>query len=399
MRHLQKYDELKKLFHAATKNLHFSNGEISTGLMSYGEMFDLVKPLLSIPISKGINLDYFINRTDAVEFIIETINLFIKLNNIQIPQSQKLSDIKYLNHSSFLATLDTEIAKLPSTDISITIPLPRTAPPATDIYITSNIVLSKGTTTDYKRYDSVREQAKSILNRDNNDCATLTLRGFGYASQETNNPSTQRQLLIYKSLVMAVEAIKHPLNIFMHYRNPNNYNMIISTSSKHLSTPLPASINDSIYSLAMTETTLNDIGDNAIIESILTDPSEDYQKIRSALPWLFDSYFSETIATSTINTSIALESLFSDSGRENVTEKLKAKFAYSTGKNYGERKKLEELMDRFYKYRSNIVHGRGEVDTHDLRNTVEKIRILLEIEISKQIESLHKRKIKNRFLD
>lgn len=398
MRHLQKYDGIKKVFPTATKNIHFLNGEVNTNTIPYGELLELIKSLLSIPISKGIKVEKFLDETAALYFLMETINDFIKSNNFAAPHNTKLSDIRGLNFSDFIVALDTKIELIPSTDLYMTILLPRTAPPDTDIIVAQNITLSKGMTTDYEIYSSVHDNVRAKLNSsDDHTCATITIRDSGYPSPSIKTPTTQKQLATLKTIIITLDILNFPNTSLMTYRNPKAYNMSIHTLQKQFKIPLPSSINDLISSLDLNKIISPTSPTNEVLTSILTDTSIDYQKIRAALPWLFDSYFSDSITMSTINTSIALESLFSDNVQGSVTEKIKAKFAYSLGKTYGERQRLEKMINTFYDYRSKIVHGRETFDTHDLRTIVEKTRILLKLEIFRQIDFLQYRKQSNLF--
>lgn len=93
-----------------------------------------------------------------------------------------------------------------------------------------------------------------------------------------------------------------------------------------------------------------------------------------------DSFTRYKAEDALLDLTISLESLFCDSSAE-MTHKVSTRVAILLENNLSERKTVRQKIKRFYKKRSEIVHGSGGnvtiQDVEELRNYVQRIIIMI----------------------
>lgn len=378
---------LKKIWNFA-KDVPLNDGKLDNNPIGLSNFFETIDSVLNQKIKKGESIKDYLSTFDAFPFTIEFVNGFIESNHIDTSTMKTLSELNSNHIDKFTDYFTTTIEKLSSTPLSITIPLPASTLQDNETHITEDITYLTVHIKDHIAHRSLQQEAVKAVIKNKDLCPAIKLDFHGYLSTHIENPKIQEQLKKYKTLIMATDIITNNTLFFLNYKPPVTYSMVVADTNKSKTIHLPSSISDSIYLLTFPESIYSDNKNKHAISEILTNTSDNYRVIRSSLPWLYDSYFSESLELSTINISISLESLFSDNNRDNVTEKLKAKFSYSLGKNYSERCKYDELMQQFYNNRSSIVHGRNIKDHRSLVMTNQKVRFLIQKEILSQVKSL-----------
>lgn len=118
---------------------------------------------------------------------------------------------------------------------------------------------------------------------------------------------------------------------------------------------------------------------------------EEYEKLRNACCWLFDSYCGENELLSFVQSTITLEILLGDKSESDKTglgSLLKNRCAYLLGKTNKERNNILDEFEEIYKTRSKIVHRGHPKLTMKEKNLLHKVRSLAKQVIIKELELL-----------
>lgn len=79
--------------------------------------------------------------------------------------------------------------------------------------------------------------------------------------------------------------------------------------------------------------------------------------VSNAFRFFFSAWHSRQMEHTCINLAIVLESLFSPSGRDELTHRIAFNTCHFLGTNSSERECIFDLLKRFYSLRSTIIHG------------------------------------------
>lgn len=127
---------------------------------------------------------------------------------------------------------------------------------------------------------------------------------------------------------------------------------------------------------------------------LIENTTDEAVRVKSAIEWCFDSYATENVTMSFLQTCFGLEALFGDdAASEALTKTLADRCAYFVGSNIKGRKTIREKFKELYAIRSRLVHGSATSLGHDERNYLNWGRTILERSISKEIKYLGMDKI------
>ncbi len=108
-------------------------------------------------------------------------------------------------------------------------------------------------------------------------------------------------------------------------------------------------------------------------------------RVSSSLDWLFEALREPSISSSVVKTSIALETMLIFADSESLARSLSERVAYILSSDPETRQQLNNLIRRFYKVRSTIVHGnRSKKTSVDLAlvDSVNRLCVLIYLVIS-----------------
>ena len=112
-------------------------------------------------------------------------------------------------------------------------------------------------------------------------------------------------------------------------------------------------------------------------------------RVKSAVEWCFDSYVTEDLTMSFLQTCFGLESLFGeDAASESLTKTLADRCAYLVGTDIKGRKTIRDNFKELYDIRSKLVHGVERSLGADKKNYLNWGRSVLEISLFKEIKHL-----------
>lgn len=107
------------------------------------------------------------------------------------------------------------------------------------------------------------------------------------------------------------------------------------------------------------------------------------KRLTSSMDWLFESKLEPLESASFIKTSIALETFLIFADSEPLGRSLSERVAFILSSDPVVRQKLSEIIIRFYKTRSDIVHGnRREPPDELLSESVERLLVLIYLTMS-----------------
>jgi hypothetical protein len=107
------------------------------------------------------------------------------------------------------------------------------------------------------------------------------------------------------------------------------------------------------------------------------------KRVYASINWLFESRCEPTIPAAIVKTAIALETLLIFDESESLTKPLSERVAYILFTDPSIRQRVSEIIIKFYKTRSKIVHGNNKkINEISLLEFMDRILILLYLTIS-----------------